>query len=279
MSEKDKYKIDGVGSDSDMYARVTDDGIDMTATDRPDLGGIDICGRSVVQMRIKECPANSFLICRDRRAHSRAEVWIPITQSLTVRVSKSQTKLVVSNADFKIKTHDLFSMNIGDNTLCTDMVRVTTSNLLQHVANTCDGSEQMKGDVDRALAEGTDISAECKYEQIDCKNRWVHASTRSSNDSMASWEAYTPIGETEITVDPATVGGPIQAPWNESMILRHAGRVRGDGITQSQDGLYVSRVHIVDEQDVPRTGEAEMVEDSTVGRLEQYADNVGERYR
>jgi len=262
-----------------MYARVTDDGIDMTATDRPNLGGIDIGGRSVVQMRIQECSADSFLICRDRRTHSEAEVWIPITQDLTVRVSRSQTKLVVSNADFKIKTHDLFSMNIGDNTLCTDMVRITTSNLLQHVTNTCDGSEQMAGDVRRALAEDTNISAECTYEPMGYNNRWVHVSTRSSNESMAPWEAYTPIDKTEIMLDPATVGGPIQVPWNQSMILRHSRRVRGDSITQSQDGLYVSRVHMVDEQNVPRIGEAGTVEDSSVGRLEQYADNVGQRYR
>ncbi len=277
MSEEDKYEIDGVGSDSDMYARVTDDGIDMTATDRPDLSGIDIGRRSIVQMRIQECSADSFLICRDRGAHSEAEVWMPITQDLTVRVSSSETKLVVSNPEFKIKTHDLFSMNIGTNALCTDMIRVSTDNLLQHVANTCDGSEQMRGDVRPALAEDTDIPAECKYEPMDYNNRWVHVSTRSRNGSMASWEAYTPIDETEITLDPATVGGPMQAQWNESMILRHARRVSGNSITQSQDGLYISRVHIVDEQDVPRTGEAEIVEDSSVGRLEQYADNVGQR--
>lgn len=281
MPERNTYNTDGAESDSKLYNRVTENGINTDGlepqTER---------GPSSLEEAIEGRAERKYMICRNRNIHATAEAWIPLENTTRISVRERANRFYISETDFAITTHTGITTALagGDNDGFTDIYKVSKHALLKHVRRSCSNAESIVGEATPVIqATNTPIGERALYRgRLPYHDElWIHTSsvTDISNNSL-SWEAYIPAEDALVSTGGASRSGRLVLPWSDDMILRQTHTPSANSITSTQDGLYVSNLHFVPEEDVPVEHDGEsLYDDDEVSRIDLEVETIGERYR
>jgi hypothetical protein len=281
MPERNTYNTDGAESDSELYNRVTENGINTDGLEAQTERG----PRSLEEA-IKDRSERKYMVCRNRNIHATAEAWIPLDNTMRISVGGRANRFYISGTDFAITTHTAITTALpdGDNDGFTDIYKVSKHALLKHVRRCCGNAESVVGEATPVIqANNTPIGERALYRgRLPYHDElWIHASSVTDiTDNYSSWEAYIPAEDALVSTGDASRSGRLIVPWSNDMILRYTGTTHVNSITSTQDGLYVSNLHFVTEEDVPVEYDGEsQYDDYEVSRMDVEVETVGERYR
>ncbi len=281
MPERNTYNTDGAESDSELYNRVTENGINTdgleTQTER---------APSSLEEAIEGRSERKFMVCRNRNIHATAEAWIPLDNTMRISVRERANRFYISEPDFAITTHMGITTGLphGDDDGFTDIYKVSKHALLKHVRRCCGDAESVVGEATPVIqANNTSIGERALYRgRLPYHDGlWIHASSVTDiTDDTHSWEAYIPAEDALVSTGHASRSGRLILPWSNDMILRYANNTHVNSITSTQDGLYVSNLHFVTEEDVPVEYDGKsLYDDYEVSRMDVEVETIGERYR
>lgn len=269
-NEENKYDVDEIDSDSKLYGRVTEDGVDVTVTERPEIPGVDPLSKSTLLQKLRRCEHSSFIIGTNRSIGLSWETWIPVTGDLAIGVNHMYDCFTFNNHEFMVRTEH----NTDPDVPITDFYMTKKSTLVSHLSDTVGDGDQLIGDARPVTTQSNSFSQDRLLYDEDDAPSWVHAT--SPNDGH-NWEAYVPLEDT--VVDICTPFGPsrMELKWSDEMILRRYRDDEVNTLTETQDALYVSNLHVMHEDQVPSGSGIASHEDEHVRRLDTEADDVGER--
>jgi hypothetical protein len=271
MSNKEnKYEVDEIDSDSKLYGRVTEDGVDVTVTERPEIPGVDPLNESNVIQKLRRCECSSFLIGTNRVIGPSWETWIPVTDNLTIGVDDEYRCFTFNNYEFMVRTEN----NAEPNVPTTDFYVIKKSALISHLSDTAGDGDQLIGDAHPVTTQSDSFNQDRLLYDEDDFPSWVHGTSPTDGHN---WEAYVPLEDTAVDIWNPVGSTQIKLKWSDEMILRRYRDDEVNSITERQDGLYVSNLHLMHEDQVPSGSGIASHADDHVRRLDTEADDVGER--
>lgn len=264
----DDSGIDAVSADGQIYARVTDSGIDTSAGERPDLPQIHDEVTVTDSPRTDNdlsLPADSeqWIVGQERvpnGASHRFEVWVPLDDG-AVQVSTRRLQLygeMVRNGHSNSRPYleELFVVDQPrvERAIETTDVRRESQNQL-----TFRGSALQMGGSGPARSPYTD--------NLSFRHDWLHA---TDPEQGSRWEAFVPMEAASFSA----ANGCVVVEWTDEMILRSDGAYTD--LIDDNDGLRVKNLFTVPEEEVPEADHSgEQVDADTVGRFDTNADIVG----
>lgn len=271
MSNKEnKYKTDKINSDSKLYGRVTEDGIDVTVTERPEIPGVDPLNESTVIQKLRRCEYSSFLIGTNRSLSPNWETWVPVTDNLTIGVDDTYNCFTFNNYEFMVRTKN----NTEPGVPITDFYVTKKSTLVSHLSDTAEEGDQLIGDAHPVTAQSDSFNqSRLLYDEDDFPS-WVHGTSPTDGHN---WEAYVPLEDTVVEIWNPLGSAQMKLRWSDEMIIRRYRDDEANDVTERQDGLYVSNLYLMHEDQVPSGSGIASHADDHVRRLDTDADDVGER--